>query len=103
MTDSSGPISYQPTPGLSYDPNEAVYWDAPALAAEIERTFEICHGCRMCFKYCDAFPSLFSFIDERHDGDVRKVTEAETEQVMDFLEVLYNPAHFQYSMDLTLE
>ena len=30
-------------------------------------------------------------------------TGAETEQVMDFLEVLYNPAHFQYSMDLTLE
>ena len=28
---------------------------------------------------------------------------AQTEQVMDFLEVLYNPAHFQYSMDLTLE
>ena len=83
MTDAAGPISYQPTPGLSYDPNESVYWDAPALQGEIERTFEICHGCRMCFKYCDSFPSLFSFIDDRHDGDVRKVTPAETAAVID--------------------
>lgn len=83
MSDPTGPISYQPTPGLSYDPNDAVYWDPRALEGEIERTFEICHGCRMCFKYCDSFPSLFSFIDDRHDGDVRLVTPAETEQVMD--------------------
>jgi glycerol-3-phosphate dehydrogenase subunit C len=83
MADSSGPISYQPTPGLTYDPNDTVYWDQRALEGELERTFEICHGCRMCFKYCDSFPSLFSFIDDRHDGDVRKVTGAETAQVMD--------------------
>ena len=79
----SAPIPYQPTPGLTYDPADEHYWDADALHAEIERTFEICHGCRMCFKYCDSFPSLFSFLDERHDGDVRKVTAAETAQVMD--------------------
>ena len=62
-------ISYSPTPGLSYDPSEDVYWDPEALQAEVDRTFEICHGCRMCFKYCDSFPDLFSFIDDRHDGD----------------------------------
>ncbi|MCP3911290.1 MAG: hypothetical protein GY713_10075 [Actinomycetia bacterium] len=83
MTDSSGNISYSPTPGLSYDTADPVYWDAGGLAQEIERTFEICHGCRLCFKYCDSFPSLFSFIDERHDGNVRGVTDTETEQVMD--------------------
>ena len=76
-------ISYQPTSGITYDPEDALYWDSAALNAEIERTFEICHGCRMCFKYCDSFPSLFSFIDDRHDGDVRKITDAETAQVMD--------------------
>ena len=76
-------ITYAPTDGLSYDPAEAKYWDRAGLEKEIERTFEICHGCRMCFKYCDSFPSLFSFIDERHDGDVRKITAEETEQVMD--------------------
>jgi len=83
MSDGSGAISYSPTDGLSYDPVEAVYWDEGALAGEIERTFEICHGCRLCFKYCDSFPSLFSFIDDHHDGQVRGVSAAETEQVMD--------------------
>ena len=83
MADNAGPISYSPTDGLSYDPVEPIYWDGGALAKEIERTFEICHGCRLCFKYCDSFPSLFSFIDDRHDGRVRDLTEAETETVMD--------------------
>ena len=76
-------IPYAPTPGLTYDPSDPVYWDAVALQGEVDRTFEICHGCRMCFKYCDSFPSLFSFLDDRHDGDVRSITTAETAQVMD--------------------
>ncbi|MCP5031482.1 MAG: hypothetical protein GY939_06720 [Actinomycetia bacterium] len=83
MAANDGPISYSPTDGLSYDTADPVYWDKAALDGEIERTFEICHGCRLCFKYCDSFPSLFSFIDDRHDGDVRQLTEAETEEVMD--------------------
>jgi glycerol-3-phosphate dehydrogenase subunit C len=77
------PISYQPTGGLSYDPEEPVYWDEAALASELTRTFEICHGCRLCFKFCDTFPSLFELIDRRHDGDVRRITAAETETVLD--------------------
>src|SRR5206468_7674669 len=68
-------IAYQPTDGLSYDPSEAKYWDPEALDKEIRRTFEICHGCRLCFKYCDSFPSLFSSIDGK-DGDVRRFTPA---------------------------
>jgi len=75
-------ISYQPTDGLSYDPTDAVYWDAAALAKETERVFEVCHGCRMCFKYCDSFVDLFKIVDA-HDGDVRKVTLDETSGVMD--------------------
>jgi glycerol-3-phosphate dehydrogenase subunit C len=75
-------ISYRPTDGLSYDPSEPTYWDPAALGREVERTFEICHGCRLCFKYCDAFPTLFSLIDEQHDGDVRRITADETGRVM---------------------
>ncbi len=82
-THDDGPIAYRPSEGLSYDPAEPRYWDAGALHQEIERTFEICHGCRLCFKFCDSFPSLFSFIDDRHDGDVRKITAAETRTVVD--------------------
>jgi Fe-S oxidoreductase len=77
------PIAYKPTDGLSYDPAEPRYWDSAALAKEVERTFEICHGCRMCFKYCDSFPALFGAIDQRHDGEVRAVTASETQAVMD--------------------
>jgi Fe-S oxidoreductase len=75
--------SYHPTSGLSYDPADPVYWEPAALQGEVQRVFEVCNGCRLCFKYCDSFPSLFRAIDERHDGDVTKVTAAETQQVMD--------------------
>ncbi|MGF1467895.1 MAG: 4Fe-4S dicluster domain-containing protein, partial [Sandaracinaceae bacterium] len=81
MSDTN--ISYQPTGGLSYDPTEAKYWDKDALDQELTRVFEVCHGCRMCFKYCDSFPTLFRFIDDEHDGQVAKLTAGETEQVMD--------------------
>jgi glycerol-3-phosphate dehydrogenase subunit C len=76
-------IAYKPTDGISYDPAEPVYWDGKALGKEVERTFEICHGCRLCFKYCDAFPTLFSLLDQSYDGDVRRITAGETEAVMD--------------------
>jgi len=76
-------VSYQPTDGLSYDPTEKKYWDEDALGKEVERVFEVCHGCRMCFKYCDSFPILFRAIDEDHDGDVSKLTPLDTERVMD--------------------
>lgn len=80
---TGGPISYSPTPGLCYDTADEKYWDPHGLGTELTRTFEICHGCRMCFKFCDSFPSLFSFIDDRHNGDVTKLTEPEVDQVMD--------------------
>ena len=82
MTDEKN-ISYQPTEGLSYDPTEAVYWDEDALDQELTRVFEVCHGCRMCFKYCDSFPRLFAYIDDEHDGSVAKLTREQTEEVVD--------------------
>jgi Fe-S oxidoreductase len=76
-------ISAQPTNGLSYDPSEAKYWDEAGLRAEVERAFELCNSCRMCFKYCDSFPDLFKLLDEKHAGDPRKVSVEETDRVMD--------------------
>jgi glycerol-3-phosphate dehydrogenase subunit C len=83
MDDHGKPISYRPTDGLSYDPTEATYWEPEALRKELVRTFEICHGCRLCFKYCDTFPELFALIDRGHGGDVRGITAEETERVLD--------------------
>lgn len=82
-TESGQRISYLPTKGLSYDPTEAVYWDRAALDGEVRRAFEICHGCRMCFKYCGSFPTLFSMLDGPADGDVRRLGEEDVQRVMD--------------------
>ncbi len=76
-------ISYLPTPGLSYDPAQPVYWEPAALDAEVHRAFEICHGCRMCFKYCDSFPKLFDLLDHRYDGDVHRLDRNDVAAVMD--------------------
>ncbi len=83
MSTEAKNISYRPSEGLSYDPSEAKYWEPAALDLEVKRAFEICHGCRMCFKYCDSFPILFKLLDETHDGDVHQLKEAEKAQVMD--------------------
>ena len=80
---SDKPLSYQPTAGLSYDPATPLYWDATALEGEIKRTFEICHGCRLCFKYCDSFPTLFSLLDGPLEGDVRRIDAPQTQAVME--------------------
>jgi glycerol-3-phosphate dehydrogenase subunit C len=80
---SNSNISYMPTDGLSYDPTEDKYWDPDALQKELTRVFEVCHGCRMCFKYCDSFPILFDAIDNEAGEDVRNVTVQTTEAVVD--------------------
>jgi Fe-S oxidoreductase len=74
-------IRLQPTDGLTYNPNEKKYWDSDALAGEIERTFELCHSCRMCFKFCQSFPTLFEAVDTC--GDVRKISQATMDRVVD--------------------
>ncbi len=76
----SGRVAHQPTDGLTYDPSDAKYWDAGALRQEVRRVFEICHECRMCFKYCDAFPSLFAMVDA-NGGQVAKITDEQTSEV----------------------
>ncbi len=76
-------ISYLPTEDTVYDPSNALYWDPKSLASETTRAFEICHGCRMCFKYCDSFPNLFKALDDQYDGDVTRLNEQDVSSVMD--------------------
>jgi len=40
------------------------FYDETALFEELERVFDICHGCRRCFNLCHSFPTLFDAIDE---------------------------------------
>jgi glycerol-3-phosphate dehydrogenase subunit C len=39
------------------------FYDHAALDEELERVFDICHGCRRCFSLCNSFPTLFDAID----------------------------------------
>jgi len=75
-------IKGAPTPGLCYDPNDPRYWDREGLRQELERVFEICHLCRLCFNLCPSFPALFEAVD-RHRGDVRGLTSREVDRVVD--------------------
>lgn len=75
-------IDGTPSPGLCYNPNAPIYWDKSLLQQEVDRIFDICHGCRLCFNLCPSFPELFQAVD-RHDGDVRKLTRAEIDRVVD--------------------
>jgi glycerol-3-phosphate dehydrogenase subunit C len=55
----------------------ADFYNEDKLMEELERVFEICHGCRRCFSLCNAFPTLFDAIDESDsmelDGVDKKV------------------------------
>jgi glycerol-3-phosphate dehydrogenase subunit C len=75
-------IKGEPTSGLTYNPNDPIYWDKAALKGEIDRVYEICNGCRLCFNLCPSFPELFNFIDH-HDGSVRALTPPEHDRVID--------------------
>ncbi|MCI0340750.1 MAG: 4Fe-4S dicluster domain-containing protein [Planctomycetales bacterium] len=84
MSDPKPRTAFQPTDGLSYDPSEERYWDQAALEKETRRVFDVCNGCRLCFKYCDAFPTLFKALDEpARDGDVAKLGAPEIRKVED--------------------
>jgi Fe-S oxidoreductase len=40
------------------------FYDEQALFHEMERVFDICHGCRRCVSLCQSFPTLFDLVDE---------------------------------------
>ena len=46
------------------------YRDEGKALAEMERVFDICHGCRRCVSLCNAFPTLFDLVDATDDGEV---------------------------------
>ena len=52
--------------------NPAFYDEAAALT-EMERVFDICHGCRRCVSLCRSFPTLFDLVDATPDGEVHGV------------------------------
>ncbi len=49
------------------------YYDETALMTELERVFDICHGCRRCFNLCHSFPTLFDAVDESESMELDTV------------------------------
>jgi len=62
---------------------EPAFWDEGALEKELERVYDICHGCRRCVSLCNAFPSLFDLVDGSTSGEVDTVPKARYAEVVD--------------------
>ena len=59
------------------------FWDETSCTAELERVFEICHGCRRCVSLCRSFPTLFDLVDEASSGELDTVDKADYWKVVD--------------------
>lgn len=59
------------------------FYNTEKLEAEMERVFDLCHGCRRCVNLCGSFPALFDLVDATEDGEVAGVAKADYQQVVD--------------------
>lgn len=59
------------------------FYDEDILNAELERVFDICHGCRRCVSLCNAFPTLFDLVDASTTMEVDGVAKADYMKVVD--------------------
>jgi len=59
------------------------FYNEKNLFEELERVFDICHGCRRCFNLCNSFPTLFDLVDESETFEVDGVKKEDYWQVVD--------------------
>ncbi len=59
------------------------FYDQAACEKEMERIFDICHGCRRCVSLCQSFPTLFDLVDATADGEVHGVEHKNFWSVVD--------------------
>jgi Fe-S oxidoreductase len=92
---------------ITYDPKHAKYFDEADVREEMTRVFDLCHGCRLCFKFCTSFPTLFEMIDRHDDQDAGRLTPAQQDQVVDecfqcklcYINCPYTPALHEWAID----
>ena len=65
------------------DWRSAEFYDEAALEREMERIFDICHGCRRCVSLCQSFPTLFDLVDNSKTMEVDGVAKSDYGQVVD--------------------
>ena len=59
------------------------FYDQDSLFNELERVFDICHGCRRCVSLCHSFPTLFDLVDESDTMEVDGVAKDDYWSVVD--------------------
>lgn len=59
------------------------FFNADSLFREMERVFDICHGCRRCVSLCQSFPTLFDLVDESPTLEVDGVKKEDYWKVVD--------------------
>ena len=59
------------------------FYDKESLYQELERVYDICHGCRRCVSLCDSFPTLFDLVDESDTFEVDGVDKDDYMKVVD--------------------
>lgn len=65
------------------DWQNADFYDEEKCLDELERIFDICHGCRRCVSLCNSFPTLFDLVDESKTGEVDGVARVDYMKVVD--------------------
>ncbi len=65
------------------DWNNPDFYEETSLFKEMERVFDICHGCRRCFNLCQSFPTLFDAIDDSTTMELDSVAKPVFWQVVD--------------------
>jgi Fe-S oxidoreductase len=61
----------------------AAFYDESQLIDELNRVYDICHGCRRCVSLCTSFPTLFDLIDEGKTGELDGVDKKDYWKVVD--------------------
>jgi len=92
---------------ITYDPKHPMYLDEADTRHELERVYDVCHGCRLCFELCPSFPTLFSYIDVHDDQDAGLMTPAQQDHVIDecfqcklcSLNCPYTPNQHEWALD----
>ena len=59
------------------------FYDRASVERELERVFDICHGCRRCVNLCTAFPTLFDLVDASPTLEVDGVAKHDFAKVVD--------------------
>jgi len=59
------------------------FYNEDKLFTEMERVFDICHGCRRCVSLCQSFPVLFDLVDESDTMEVDGVDKKDYWKVVD--------------------